>query len=224
MNMTLGSPTNLWCDAVMFEGGTGIDYPTVEGVKIYRTTMCGWYYVWQYRNEFGAQAVEMLKYNIKRNLSYGVCIGLGDVGSLLDHPDLAAMTDLYRVASGLTALPLVIENDVLGIEGVNFHSIKGPEVSGCVFAKDGVLYVLIFNDKPQATQVKAKVNKKNLEFYRSEKSPLPRQAYVFDNECHLEKVSAFKVDETDQSFIIAGTLGRHELAVFTNQEVGLGHP
>lgn len=212
MNMLQGSPSNLWCDLTMFEGGVDITYRGVESVKIYRTTMVGYYYLWQHRSVFGKKkAVKQLKYHMLRNLSWGVCLGFGDTLAFATDPELNSITDFYRIASRLTSIPLVIENAALKIKDA-----RTPKITGSIFARDKTIYVLIFNDRSVPAKIDAVVDKNYLKAYGSGSAATPGRSFYFDKDCRLVKDKDFKVVDEGRSFHISGTLGPKELVILTN--------
>ena len=212
MNMTLGSPSNLWCDAVQFEGGATVEYETIESVKVYRTPMIGYYYIWEWKSVFGGNYVEEMEHRFMRNLSLGLTIGMPEPESWMSHEDLKDKLDLYALSAKLACVPMAIESGACKINGVTRR-----EITRSVFADEDSLYVLLYNDTDEAKKIKAVIGRRYLAPYGCDGSFLPASVTQFNKRGYLEGGSDFSVWASDDAIVLEGTLPSGELVAALNK-------
>jgi len=211
MNMLQGSPSNLWCHAVMFEGGVDITYEAVESVKIYRATMFAHYYLWQHKSVFGPDYVRRLEHNMLSNLGMGVIIGMGDAMAFAADPNFNNKLDLYALCARLSCVPLVTETGAFLVEGCSRR-----EVYRSIFADRKSCYALIFNNTDEERKIRGTIRGRYLRTYGWDGRPIPRKVMHFDSSGYLRTVTDFETRKVGDDIVVEGTVGPGELVGITS--------
>lgn len=205
MNMLQGSPSNLWCHGVMFEGGVDMSYEAIESVKIYRATMFAHNYTWQFKSKYGDNWLDHLEYALLSDLALGVVIGMGDTMSWASHPDLNNKSDLYEVSSRLPSHPLVIETGAFLVNGLSRR-----EIYRSVFADATATHALIFNNTDKQQSISARVRGSYLKQY-GWTGRIPSEVREFDSRGYLKPASDFKASGAGGDIVISGSLGPRQM-------------
>jgi hypothetical protein len=145
-----GSPTQLYCDGMMFEGGDRLNALTMESMKFYRTACSGLYYREAFSDEDWPPAV-------MRHLSYGITFG-GRIEDLT-RPPLVNMTALAAFSAKANNTPLVIERPELRL------TPDREQITGSVWASKKRLLVAIFNNGNRSTPIRATLDRGILRAY-----------------------------------------------------------
>lgn len=145
-----GSPSQLYCDAMMFEAGDHLDALTMQSMKFYRTAATGLYYREAFPDEQWPQAV-------MRHLSYGITCG-GRIEELA-RPPFGELTALAAFSAQANNTPLVIERAGLMV------APEREKISGAAWAGKSRLLIAIFNDLNHSASIAASLDRRLLRRY-----------------------------------------------------------
>jgi len=147
-----GSPSQLYCDAMMFEAGDHLDILTMQSMKFYHTASTGLYYREAFPDEEWPQAV-------MRHLSFGITFG-GRVEEMA-NPPFADLTALAEFSAKANKTPLVIERQGLTL------TPQLQEVTGAAWAGKRRVLVAVFNGLNRAIALEAALDRRILRAYGS---------------------------------------------------------
>jgi len=145
-----GSPSQLYCDAMMFEAGDHLDQLTMQSMKFFRTACTGLYYREAFTDQQWPQAV-------MRHLSFGITFG-GRVEELA-RPPFGELTALAHFSAKANNTPLVIERAGLVL------TPDREQVTGAAWAGGSRLLIAIFNDLNRSTSIEAVLDRRILRSY-----------------------------------------------------------
>lgn len=204
-NESIGSPSMLYCDAVMSEDGTGISAEMVANVDHYRLGLTGLYYVWIYKAIYKDDWQRMYIHDVMRGLSLGFAWGIGNFSvDMPDKPDLLKMKDVASFSAYVNTLHRVIETQTLDLGGNN-------KLTGCVWAWGKRMMLAIYNDGDIALDLKAIVNSNILAatpYKYNGKGPERLTVIGSDG---LPATGDMTVKQESGNYVIAGSLAPHHL-------------
>ena len=190
-----GSPSQLYCDGIMFEAGDHLDPLTMQSMRCYRTAATGLYYREVFPDQEWPPAV-------MRHLSYGITFG-GRVEDIT-RPPFDRLRELAAFSARANHTPLVIERQGLRL------APEHERLTGAAWAGPARLLVAIFNDRGRAAHLQATLDRRVLAAYGSPAAAVPSFT-VLDGQGLPRLDRTFSARPCGRHLLIAGRLGPREM-------------